>query len=96
MPPTCEPDGEKVRRVKAVADRAVEELRERRAKFECGDLTDSAGLPEATVEIDAEDLKKEVSKKRRKGMSEAEFEELWGGAIGEIQGRDEVVSGIDG
>ena len=29
-------------------------------------------------------------------MSEAEFEELWGGAIGEIQGRDEVVSGIDG
>lgn len=96
LPPTCEPDGEKVRRVKAVADRAVEELRERRAKFECGDLTDSAGLPEATVEIDAEDLKKEVSKKRRKGMSEAEFEELWGGAIGEIQGRDEVVSGIDG
>jgi hypothetical protein len=96
LPPTCEPDGEKVRRVKAVADRAVEELRERRAKFECGDLTDSAGLPAPTVEIDAEDLKKEVSKKRRKGMSEAEFEELWGGAMGEIQGRDEVVSGVDG
>jgi hypothetical protein len=96
LPPTCEPDGEKVRRVKAVADRAVEELRERRAKFECGELTDSAGLPEPTVEIDAEELKKEVSKKRRKGMSEAEFEELWGGAIGEIQGRDEVVSVADG
>jgi hypothetical protein len=96
LPPTCEPDGEKVRRVKAVADRAVEELRERRAKFECGDLTDSAGLPEPTVEIDAEELKKEVSKKRRKGMSEAEFEELWGGAIGEIKGRDEVVSAADG
>ncbi|KUJ23960.1 uncharacterized protein LY89DRAFT_692813 [Mollisia scopiformis] len=96
LPPTCEPDGEKVRRVKAVADRAVEELRERRAKFECGELTNEAGQPEPTVEIDAEELKKEVSKKRRKGMSEAEFEELWGGAIGEIQGRDEVMSVADG
>jgi hypothetical protein len=96
LPPTCEPDGEKVRRVKAVADRAVEELRERRAKFECGDLTDEAGNPQPTVEIDAEELKKEVSKKRRKGMSEAEFEELGGGAIGEIKARDEVVSAADG
>lgn len=96
LPPTCEPDGEKVRRVKAVADRAVEELRERKAKFECGDLTNEAGLPEPTLEIDAEELKKEVSKKRRKGMGEAEFEELWAGAIGEIEGRDEVVSVSDG
>lgn len=96
LPPTCEPDGEKARRVKAVADRAVEELRERRAKFECGELTDDAGHHNVPVEIDAEELKKEVSKKRRKGMGEAEFEELWAGAIGEIEGRDEVVSGDDG
>jgi len=73
LTPTCEPDGEKVRRVKAVADRAVEELRERRAKWECGDLVDEAGIPDVVVEIDEEDLKKEVSKKRRKGMGEAEF-----------------------
>lgn len=96
VPPTCEPDGEKVRRVKAVADRAVEELRDRRAKWECGDLTDSAGSAIPTVEIDAEQLKNEVSKKRRKGMSESEFEELWHGAIGEITGREEVSSGVDG
>ncbi|KAI9745346.1 MAG: inner nuclear membrane protein enriched at telomere/subtelomere region [Claussenomyces sp. TS43310] len=96
LPPTCEPDGEKVRRVKAVADRAVEQLRDRRAKWECGDLTDSAGAPVPTVEIDAEALKKEVSQKRRKGMTEAEFEELWHGAIGEITGREEVTSGVDG
>jgi hypothetical protein len=37
LPPTCEPDGEKVRRVQAVADKAVEELRDRRAKYECGE-----------------------------------------------------------
>lgn len=96
LPPTCEPDGEKVRKVKAVADRAVEELRERRAKFECGELTNEAGKPQPTVEIDAVELKKEVSKKRRKGMGEAEFEELWASAIGEIEGRDEVVSVVDG
>lgn len=96
LTPTCEPDGEKVRRVKAVADRAVEELRERRAKWECGDLVDEAGVPEPTVEIDSEELKKEVSKKRRRGMGEAEFEELWAGAIGEIEGREEVVSAAHG
>lgn len=96
VPPTCEPDGEKVRKVKAVADRAVEELRERRAKFECGELVDEAGVLIPSAEIEAEELKKEVSKKRRKGMSEAEFEDLWVGALGEIEGRDEVESSTDG
>ena len=96
LPPSCEPDGEKVRRVKAVADRAVEELRERKAKWECGDLVDEHGKDIPTLEIAEADLKREVAKKRRRGMSEAEFEELWKGAIGEILGRDEVVSNIDG
>jgi hypothetical protein len=94
--PTCEPDGEKVRRVQAVADKAVEELRERKAKFECGDLVDEEGVPEPVVEIDEEMLKEQVSKKRRKGMGEAEFEELWAGAIGEIKAREEVESKVDG
>jgi hypothetical protein len=96
IPPTCEPDGEKVRRVKAVADKAVEELRERKAKFECGDLASEAGLQEPQLEIEAEDLKREVSKKRSKKMGKAEFEELWASAIGEIVGREEIVSAADG
>jgi len=96
LPPTCEPDGEKVRKVKAVADRAVEELRERRAKFECGDLPTTEAGVKPTPEIEAEDLKKEVSQKRRRGMTEAEFNELWAGAIGEIEGREEVSKSGDG
>ena len=96
LPPTCEPDGEKVRRVKAVADRAIEELRERKAKFECGTLTGSEGKSTPTLEISSETLKQEVSKKRRKGMSSAEFEELWKGAIGEILGREEVIHSVSG
>ena len=95
LPPTCEPDGEKVRRVKAVADRAVEELRERKAQAECGTLKDNKGEG-VPAEIDEQELKKKVGKKRRRGMSEAEFEELWKGAIGEVIGREEVVSSSDG
>ncbi|KAB8075764.1 Man1-Src1p-C-terminal domain-containing protein [Aspergillus leporis] len=89
LPPTCEPDSEKARRVKAVADKAVEELRDRRAKWECGELADE-GIQ--GPEISESDLKREVGRKRRKGLSDTEFDDLWKGALGEILGREEVVS----
>ncbi|KAE8144588.1 Man1-Src1p-C-terminal domain-containing protein [Aspergillus avenaceus] len=91
LPPTCEPDSEKARRVKAVADKAVEELRDRRAKWECGELADN-GQELKGPEISESDLKQEVGRKRRKGMSDTEFDDLWKGALGEILGREEVVS----
>lgn len=94
--PTCEPDSEKLRKIQTVADRAVQELRERRAKYECGELVDAEGKPEASVEIEEPALKAEVSKKKRRGMTDSEFEELWKGALGEIQARDEVTSESDG
>jgi len=84
-----------VRKIKVVADRAVEELRERRAKHECGDLVDERGKLEP-VEIREPELKKEVSKMRRKGMSDVEFDDLWRGALGEIMDRDEIVSETSG
>ena len=110
LPPTCEPDGEKVKRIKAVADRAVEELRERRAVFECGDEAEQTpaepSTPEAVktvvkgsqskLEVAEEDLKKEVGKMRRKGMSAEEFEDLWRGALGDIMERDEIEVVRDG
>ncbi|KAK0102531.1 inner nuclear membrane protein enriched at telomere/subtelomere region [Cadophora gregata] len=95
LAPTCEPDGEKARRVKLVASRVVDGLRERRANWECGDLTNDAGLPEPTVEIDADELKKDI-KKQGKKVSEAEFEELWAAALGDVQAMDEVTSVVDG
>ena len=95
LPPSCEPDGEKARRVKAVADRAVEELRERKAQAECGTLKDSKGKVVSAV-IEEEILKQEVGKKRRRNMDAAEFEDLWKGAIGEIKGREEVIASSDG
>lgn len=91
LPPTCEPDGEKARRVKAVADRAVEELRERRAKYECGDLVDEEGHQVDSPAIAEEELKQTVSMKRSKRLNNDEFNDLWAAAIGEVTNRDEVV-----
>ncbi|KAI9832810.1 MAG: inner nuclear membrane protein enriched at telomere/subtelomere region [Phylliscum demangeonii] len=94
LAPTCEPDGERARKVKAVADRAIGELRERRAAYECGELADANGKP-AAAEFDAEELREKVAQKRRRGMSQKEFEDLWADAVGEMAHQEEVVLGAD-
>jgi hypothetical protein len=90
LPPTCEPDGEKARRVQAVADKAVEELRERAAQYECSEPVGEEGTILESPEIEEPELKEIISKKRSKKMTNQEFEELWGSAIGEIKAREEV------
>ncbi|SPN96851.1 related to SRC1 - regulation of cohesion (Splice variant I) [Cephalotrichum gorgonifer] len=90
LPPTCKPDGEKARRVKAVADKAVEELRERRAQFECGETTTEQGELVATPEVEVEELKETVSRKRNKRLNKQDFDDLWAAALGEVKDRDEV------
>ncbi|KAF5240188.1 hypothetical protein FANTH_9697 [Fusarium anthophilum] len=90
LPPTCEPDGEKARRVKAVADRAIEELRDRRAQYECGELVGEDGKKEESPAMAEHELKATVSRKRSKRLNEEEFDELWAAAIGEVAARDEV------
>ncbi|RKF71824.1 Inner nuclear membrane protein SRC1 [Golovinomyces cichoracearum] len=94
--PTCEPDGEKVRRIKVIADRAVEELREKRMKFECGATKNEAGAARPAADIDANDLMNEISKKRRGKISNEEFQGLWPQVLEEIKSRDEVQSIADG
>ncbi|KAI0022952.1 Man1-Src1p-C-terminal domain-containing protein [Xylariomycetidae sp. FL0641] len=89
LPPTCEPDGEKVRRVQAVADKAVEELRERTAQYECG-LPDEQGEKVESPVIEEQKLKQIINQKRSKKLNNQEFEDLWASAIGEIKGREEV------
>ncbi|RDW93765.1 putative sister chromatid separation protein (Src1) [Aspergillus mulundensis] len=91
LAPTCEPDSEKARRVKAVADKAVEALRDRRAKWECGQLSEGS-KETAGPDVTESDLKEEVGKKRRKGMTDAEFDDLWKGALGDIIAKEEVVA----
>lgn len=90
LPPTCEPDGEKVRRVKAVADKAVEELRERRAQYECGETTTEQGERLETPGVEVEELKETVSRKRNKRLNKQDFDDLWAAALGDVKKRDEV------
>lgn len=90
LPPTCEPDGEKVRRVQAVADKAVEELRDRRAQYECGELVNEEGQQIEDPAIGEQELKETISQRRSKRMNADEFDDLWLAAIGEVKARDEV------
>jgi len=96
LPPTCEPDGEKARKVKTVADRAVEELRERNAKWECGELKDARGKRVSAPVIQEPELKGVVETQKKRSMSQEEFEELWAAAIGDIMQREEVGHSVDG
>lgn len=88
IPPTCEPDSMKAKRVEKVKERAIHELREHNAKYECGE-------PVQPVLRESE-LKARVSSKRLSRMQDREFEELWASAIGEVRDSDEVTQGIDG
>lgn len=88
LPPSCEPDSARARKVQAVKERAVEALREQNAKYECGEA--------AKPEYKESELKQAISTKKRKGMTNEEFEDLWSSALGEIQNTDEIVSGSDG
>lgn len=107
--PTCEPDSEKERRIKAVADKAIEELRERRAAYECGEelapeesssvveeVKTVVKAGETKLEISEEALKARVSAQRRRDMSPSEFEALFEGALDDVKGREEVEVVRDG
>lgn len=95
LSPTCEPDSEKTRRIGVVADRTVQVLRERNAKYECGDPDADGNLVESPDVSEAE-LKKEISSMKRKGMSQEEFDDLFASAIGEVVRRDEIIEKGDG
>ena len=88
VPPSCEPDSAKARKIEAVKGRAIEELREQNAKYECG----QANSPE----VKETKLKEMISSQRRKGMSNEEFEDLWEWASQEVVKADEVSTGTDG
>ncbi|KAK5731606.1 inner nuclear membrane protein enriched at telomere/subtelomere region [Elasticomyces elasticus] len=88
LAPSCEPDSMKMRKVNMVKERAVEQLREKNADYECGDAN--------KADVTEPELKKIISAGKRKSMSDEEFEDLWAAAIPEIQNADEIISGTDG
>lgn len=61
LPPTCEPDSEKLRRIAILSDEAIRVLRERAADVECGEASmgkdEEAGVSEADLRQVLYDLK---------------------------------------
>lgn len=88
IPPTCEPDSARAKRVNNAKQSIVEVLRGENAKYECGDA--------ATPEIKEEELKTAFKTRSRKKMSNEEFEDLWNSAIGEVRAAEEISVGVDG
>lgn len=104
LTPTCEPDSEKERRRKVVADKAVQELRKQRAAYECGEelpaeeaVTSAEELKtmlqagETNMpEISEETLKKRLFTQRRKDLTPAEFDALFDSAVADIAAHEDI------
>ena len=86
--PSCEPDSQRAKRVQQVKERAVEQLREQNAKYECGEAS-SPQVAEST-------LRETIAAQKSKSMTDDEFNGLWDIAMPEIQKTNEVQSGSDG
>ncbi|KAI5838346.1 Man1-Src1p-C-terminal domain-containing protein [Morchella snyderi] len=89
LPPTCEPDSEKLRRIAILSDEAIRVLRERAADVECGEASlgkdEEAGVSEA-------DLRQVLYDLKAPSLSDAQFNELWRNALEDVSNREEVVS----
>jgi hypothetical protein len=94
LPPTCEPDSEKTRKITSVTDKAVQVLRQRRAQYECGEPNAEGNLIESP-EVTEEELKQQMATQKRKGMTDQEFSELFDRAFPEATLREEVVETTD-
>jgi len=90
LPPTCEPDSEKTRKVNSIANKAVHVLRQRKAQYECGE-PDAQGNVVETAELSEKELKQQMSAAKSKGLTDQEFSELFERAFPEVTIREEVV-----
>ncbi|XP_014553460.1 hypothetical protein COCVIDRAFT_40504 [Bipolaris victoriae FI3] len=94
LPPTCEPDSEKTRKVNGIANRAVEVLRQRKAQYECGE-PDAEGHPVESPEVSEVDLKEQMAAQKSKSLTDQEFSDLFDRAFPELLMREEVVQTTD-
>lgn len=95
LPPTCEPDSDKTRKVNSIANKAVHILRERKAQYECGE-PDAEGNPVESPDVSEKDLKQQMYNRKSKGLTDQEFDELFARASPELPMREEVVETTNG
>ncbi|KAF2853866.1 sister chromatid separation protein-like protein [Plenodomus tracheiphilus IPT5] len=95
LPPTCEPDSEKTRKVNSIANRAVQVLRQRNAQYECSEPDAQGNLVESP-KLSEKDLKQQMAATKSKGLTDQEFGELFDRAFPEVALREEVVVTTNG
>jgi len=95
LPPTCEPDSEKTRKVNGIANKATEILRQRKAQYECGE-PDAAGNLVESPEVSEVDLKQQMASQKSKSLTDQEFSELFDRAFPELVMREEIIESTDG
>jgi hypothetical protein len=81
--PTCEPDTQKQRRVKAIANKALEILAQRNVDFQCGKYKGENGF-------DACELHDAIYKLTSASLDEDEFHDLWASAVADIENHDDI------
>lgn len=90
LPPTCEPDSEKTRKINSIANKATHILRQRKAQYECGE-PDAEGSLLKSADVTEQELKQRLSSQKSKGLTEQEFSELFDRAFPEVTLREEVI-----
>lgn len=81
--PVCQPDTQKEKRVQMMTDKALEILRERNAKVECGTLTEAA--------IEENELRDILYNMKTASLTDEDFNELWIKAMDDIENEEEII-----
>lgn len=81
--PTCEPDTQKHRRVKAISNKALEILAQRNVDYQCG-------LYKGKNSIDAGELRDAIYKLTSANIDEDEFRDLWNSAVVDIENHNDI------
>ena len=98
LPPRCEPDSEKLRRIAILSDEAVKVLRKRAADVECGFAekqkkeAKGGGVEAREVgkgrAIEEADLRRILYELKAPKLSDGQFNELWKAALEDVVGRE--------
>ncbi|KTW27584.1 uncharacterized protein T551_03083 [Pneumocystis jirovecii RU7] len=93
IPPSCMPDTEKLRKVHIIVNEAIQILRDKNAKLDCGSLKLLKGEKEGVLE---EDLEKYLWEMKSPNISDEQFQELLSDALEDIIKYDEILIENDG
>lgn len=85
--PTCEPDTQKHRRVKAISKKALEILAKRNVDCQCGSY-------KGKNSIDAGELRDAIYKLTSANIDEDEFRDLWNNAVVDIENHNDITVSI--